>query len=57
MSSDVFTGGIVRISKSEPGLERFEKKKSMALLSSHCPFKVNAIRAHAHAALLPGTKK
>jgi hypothetical protein len=55
MSSYVFTGGIVRISKSEPGLERFEKKKSMDKLWSHCPFKVNAIGAHA--TFLPCTKK
>jgi hypothetical protein len=46
---------LCEFSKSEPGLERFEKKKSMDKISSHCPFKVNALRAHT--ALLPGTEK
>ncbi len=47
MSSYVSTGGTVRFSKSEPGLELFEKKKSMYKISIHCHFKGNA----------PGTEK
>jgi hypothetical protein len=46
---------LCEFSKSEPGLELFEKNKSMYKISIHCPFKVNALRAHA--ALLPGIEK